>query len=256
MPLLQHTRGGYQFLSGGPPFSSGVVALPGYQIVRVVLQTPLPYRHGLTQMARYLTAQGHPAAALCSIELRSPHQLSVEAFDSFNQAYRQLLAELDMLADEHTPIIRTNVVPAVRPPAETVLYACSYTVPYTEGQAQPPAFVIGGVAEVRARTIAPAHVVRYGETSTEALRDKAAYVTGVLTTRLERLGVSWNNATTTSVYTIHPLQPLLAATLLPHFGTASAYGIQWHYSRPPVTGLEFEMDIRGIWHQTRLDLGD
>ena len=34
----------------------------------------------------------------------------------------------------------------------------------------------------------------------------------------------------------------MASTLLPALGAGSRSGITWHYSRPPVTGLELEID--------------
>ena len=37
----------------------------------------------------------------------------------------------------------------------------------------------------------------------------------------------------------------LAAELLPHMGEYAAHGIRWYLSRPPIIGLDFEMDLRG-----------
>ena len=33
--------------------------------------------------------------------------------------------------------------------------------------------------------------------------------------------------------------------LLPHMGEDAAHGIRWYLSRPPIIGLDFEMDLRG-----------
>src|SRR2546428_6072816 len=38
--------GNYRFLPGIAPFSSGVIALPGYQVVHVTLRAPIPWRGG------------------------------------------------------------------------------------------------------------------------------------------------------------------------------------------------------------------
>ena len=38
--------GGYRFLPGIEPYSSGAVALPGYEIVHVTLCAPVPWRDG------------------------------------------------------------------------------------------------------------------------------------------------------------------------------------------------------------------
>jgi hypothetical protein len=34
--------------------------------------------------------------------------------------------------------------------------------------------------------------------------------------------------------------------LLPRIGTAALKGMTWHYSRPPIVDIEFEMDLRGV----------
>jgi hypothetical protein len=51
-------------------------------------------------------------------------------------------------------------------------------------------------------------------------------------------------ATAVNVYTVFDLHPLLATVLLPVLGGASHSGITWHYARPPVSGLDLEIDAR------------
>jgi len=86
--------------------------------------------------------------------------------------------------------------------------------------------------------------VRHGETSPAALREKAQYVLGEMERRLGLLDLGWPDTTATQVYTIHDLHPFLADEIVRR-GAARA-GLTWHFSRPPVQGLEFEMDCRGI----------
>jgi hypothetical protein len=251
MSLIENAAGGYAFLSGIDPFSSGVVALPGFEIVRATLHTPLPYQQGIALVEEHLAAQGRPVAALCGVELRVPRPFSFEAFDTFNQEYQQMLAGRGLLTDGHNPVTRTNVAPAVRPPALPVLYAFSYTVPH-DAAAASPTFVIGGAGEVRTWNLSQEAVVRYGDTSIEALREKAAQVMKIMSSRLERLSVTWAAAMEASIYTVHPLQPFLVTEILEVIGQASVHGVHWYYSHPPVEGLEFEMDIRGVRRETRL----
>jgi len=73
--------GNYRFLPGIAPFSSGVVALPGYQVVHVTLRAPIPWRDGFALIDRHLRPEGRPRAALCAIELRSPTPFSFEGFE-------------------------------------------------------------------------------------------------------------------------------------------------------------------------------
>ena len=58
------------------------------------------------------------------------------------------------------------------------------------------------------------------------------------------LGVSWGNASAVQAYTIHDLHPFLADQIVAR--AAAARGLTWHYTRPPVELLEFEMDVRGV----------
>jgi hypothetical protein len=96
-------------------------------------------------------------------------------------------------------------------------------------------------------------VVRPGETSADALREKAAYVMSVMTERLAGLGVGWDGVSAVAVYTPHPIEPLIVDTVLRPAGPAAVHGVRWFPSRPPIQGLEFEMDVRGVRREIRLD---
>lgn len=41
MKLIDNPKGNYKFLSGIAPYSCGVIAMPGYEIIRVKLQDPI-----------------------------------------------------------------------------------------------------------------------------------------------------------------------------------------------------------------------
>src|SRR5688572_24033393 len=122
-------NGGYRFLPGIPAFSSGVIASPGWEIVRATLAAPLPWQEGFQRVDRHLREQGRPRAALCGIELRSPAPFTFEGFARFNNGYQALLKDWGILADGHNPIPRTNVAPMIAEPAEPSLYAFDYTIP-------------------------------------------------------------------------------------------------------------------------------
>ena len=62
--------------------------------------------------------------------------------------------------------------------------------------------------------------------------------------RLSALGLTWSDATATQVYTVQDLHPFLADEIIRR-GAANG-GLTWHYCRPPVVELEFEMDCRGV----------
>jgi hypothetical protein len=62
--------------------------------------------------------------------------------------------------------------------------------------------------------------------------------------RLAALGFGWADTTATQVYTVHDIHPFLADALVRRGTMAS--GLTWHFNRPPVRDLEYEMDCRGI----------
>ena len=40
--------------------------------------------------------------------------------------------------------------------------------------------------------------------------------------------------------------------ILEELGPAAIHGLIWHYSPPPIAGLEFEMDMRGVRRELRI----
>jgi hypothetical protein len=233
--------GGYRFLPGIEPYSSGVVALPRHEIVHVTLRAPMAWRDGFALIDRHLHAESRPRAALCAIALRIPTPLSFDGFAEFNAGYREQLVAWNLLVDGANPIARTNVAPLVGAPPSPSLYAFAYTAP---GATARPTFVVAGSGEVdrlNADTI-----VRRGETSADAIREKAAFVMGVMHARLRALGGDWADVTTLDVYTPHPIEPFVRPTILSAAGAAAVHGVRWYPSHPPIVGLEYEMDLRGV----------
>uniref|UniRef100_A0A540VCH0 RidA family protein n=1 Tax=Litorilinea aerophila TaxID=1204385 RepID=A0A540VCH0_9CHLR len=244
MRLVDHPQGHYRFLTGIAPYSSGVIAMPGYEIVRARLAAPLPYRQGFELIDRHLDGCGRPPQALCAVELRIPEPLTFDGFAAFNADYQELLARKGLLVEGLNPIARTNVAPAVAPPEEAVLYAFSYTVPNPETR---PTFVVAGAGDLRDQAdLSPAAIVRPGDTTPAGLRAKATCVMEVMAARLQGLGLAWADVTAVDVYTVHSLSPLLVDVLLAPMGPAARHGVHWFYSRPPISGLDFEMDLRGV----------
>lgn len=241
--LIPHPSGSYRFLPGGEPYSSGVVADPGFEIIHVTLQQPIPYRDGFELIAQHLADAGRPRTALCAVELRSPTPFTRAGFIDFNRGYCSILEQWGLLVDGANPVARTNVAPAWNAPAEPSLFGFGYTVPNSQAA---PTFIVAGCGELRGGPILEAPVIRPGETSAEAMREKASYVAHQITKRLEGLGVSWAQVTRTEVYTVQPFQDLAGPLLLDRMGRSTLAGLTWHPSRPPIDELEFEMDARGV----------
>jgi hypothetical protein len=247
--LIQHPSGNYRFLPGGVPYSSGVVADCGYEIVHVTLRRPIAWRDGFALAAKTLALHNRPKTALCAMELRSPEPFSVQGFDDFNQEYCGVLRDWGVHVDDANPVARTNVCPEAATISEPSLYAFSFVRP--SDAVHRPTFVVAGAGEVRSGAVDRNRIVRLGETSVDAIVEKARYVCGVMEDRLQKLGGGWGDVSVVNVYTVHPIEPHLQELLLQKLASGARHGLHWHYTRPPVVDIEFELDVRGtaseIW---------
>jgi hypothetical protein len=244
--LVHNARGNYSFLKGIVAYSSGVVADEGYAITRATLLTPMPVRDGFEFIARHVQSVNRPMHAVCAIELRSPRPFTFEGFNAFNNhAYRAILDQHDLFVSDDNPIARTNVAPELDPPSEPVLYAFSYTMSARDTNA-PRDFVVAGAGELVEDELKPQRIVRPSETTDDALREKAAYVLSRMAHRLQGLGARWDRVSVVNIYTVHNIAPFVRDEILAKIGAAKAHGVRWHLTRPPIAGLEYEMDVRGV----------
>jgi len=235
-------EGGYRFIKAVFQYSGGVAAEPGFEIVRARLAQPLALEQGFEAMEAHLKAAGRPLAAFCACELRSPAPFTEQGFLEFNKIYAGTLQRWGLYKDGVNPVARTNVCPAFEPPAKPSLYAYSYTVP-ARGGARGSFIVAGGGEAPEGKANYRDFIVRRGDTSPEGLREKVRYVVLEMERRLAALGFSWQDAISTQAYTVHDIGPLLEAEIVRR--GAAAGGLAWHYTRPPIVDLDFEMDVRG-----------
>jgi hypothetical protein len=241
--LRDHPRGDYRYMPGISAFSCGSVAKPGHEIVHATLAAPVPWRDGFARIERHLGEIKRPRTALCGIELRSPAPFTFDGFGKFNEGYRALLAEWDILVGEDNPIPRTNVCPVVGAPAEPSLFAFSYTQPVLTAA---PTFIVAGAGELRDRAQGPEGIVRHGDTSPAGMREKARFVMGTMQERLRTLGGDFRRVTAIDIYTAEPIHALVLDEVLGPAGPAAIHGVHWYPSRPPIQGLDYEMDMRGV----------
>jgi hypothetical protein len=242
--------GGYRYIPGVFQYSGGVAAEPGFRIERVTFRNPVPLVQGFARVAAIIKARGRPLTAFCACELRSPAPFTDAGFRGFNEAYVETLAKWGIYdpASKTNPVARSNVCPEIDPSPEPSFHAFSFTV---EEEHAAPSFVIAGSGEARegAGDYA-ARTVRHGETSPDALREKARFVLGEMERRMGLLGFTWNDTTAVQVYTVHDLHPFLGEEIVRR--GAAAHGLSWHFCRPPVRGLEYEMDCRAVSVETVL----
>ena len=248
MPLRDHPTGNYRFLPGIAPYSCGVVSSPGFEIVHITLQQPVPYQAGFDVISKHLASERRPRAALCAVELRSPIPFTFAGFAEFNGKYASILQSWDLFVDGINPVARTNVAPIIGAPAEPSLYGFSFTRPCRSEL--PATFVVAGAGELPEGVLSRSEIVSLGDTTAVGMTRKATFVMDLMEARLHGLGADWADVSTIDVYTAHSLTPLLPEIILKRAGLAAIHGVKWHYSAPPILEIEFEMDLRGVRSET------
>ena len=235
--------GNYTYIRGPFQYSGGIAPLPGYSVERVTFMTPPAIEPGFKLIKDYLTSRGLPLTSFAACELRSPAPFDDAGFIAFNRIYVGTLERWGIFKDDENPVARSNVCPEVLPPSEPVFHAFSYIVPTEEGA--PQGFVTAGGAEAREGPGDYAeNTVRHGETTPDAILEKAQFTLGAMEIRMTALGYGWKDATTIHVYTVHDFHPFIADEIAAR--DAARKGLTWFYARPPVVGIEFEMDVRCV----------
>jgi hypothetical protein len=232
--------GGYRYVPGVFQYSAGVAAEPGFAIERARFARVVPLDEGFARIEAHLKAIGRPVTAFCACELRSPAPFTEQGFVDFNRIYVGTLERWNVMRNGINPVARSNVCPEIDPPAAPGFYAFSYTVAGAGG-----GLVVAGSGEApEGHKDYRSVTVRAGETSPDAILEKARWVLGEQERRLAVLGATWRDVTATHVYTVHDIHPFLGSELVRR--GAAAGGVTWQYCRPPVAGLEYEMDCRGV----------
>ncbi|HLZ05818.1 MAG TPA: hypothetical protein VKR55_27160 [Bradyrhizobium sp.] len=237
--------GNYRFIPAVFQYSGGAAALPGYEIERVRFDTWLPLADGFAAIAKYIQAAGRPLTAFCACELRSPGAFTDEGFRKFNEHYVKTLGEWGLYDGTTNPVARSNVCPEIDPPSEPSFYAFSFTRPSANTT---PTFVIAGSGEAREGAGSYAErTVRYRDLSPEGMKEKVQYVVGAMERRMSAFALGWKDVTAAHVYTTRDFHHVLPDALVRRGAARS--GLTWHFARPPVIDLEFEMDCRRVMRE-------
>ncbi len=190
-----------------------------------------------------IKAAGRPLTAFGACELRSPAPFTEAGFKAFNEIYIKTLIEWGIMKDGVNPVARSNVCPKIDPPSEPGFHAFSFT---TVAPNAPASFVVAGSGEsVEGKANYRDHTVRLGDTSPDgnagkgkvgARRDGAAHERV-----LRRLEPDHRRA---ALYRAATCIPFLESEL----GRRGVFrnGLTWHFNRPPVVDLEYEMDCRRV----------
>jgi hypothetical protein len=240
--VIDFAPGGYRFIKGVSQYSAGVAALPGHRLERVRFIRPVPLAEGFRRIAAIISAAGRPLSSFAACELRSPAPFTEQGFVAFNAIYITTLKEWGLFEGGLNPVARSNVCPAVLPPAEPSFHAFSFTTVAADAA---PSFVVAGSGEApEGHATYRDHIVSRGDVSPEGLRNKARFVLGEMERRAGALGFGWQDTTAVQLYTVHDIHPFVAEEIAQR--GAMAGGLTWYFNRPPVEELEYEMDCRGL----------
>lgn len=234
--------GGYRYIPAVFQYSAGVAAEHGYELERVRFLAPVPLAEAFAKIEAHLKAIGRPATAFAHCELRSPAPFNDQGFIDFNKHYVQTLERWGIYKDGVNPVARTNVCPMYAEPKTPSMFAFTYTVPAKGARRT---FMLSGGGDARAGSEPyKDRIVRYNDTSPEGLREKVQFVIAEMESRLKALGFGWADAVSTQAYTVQDIGHLVGEELAKR--GAMTGGLVWTYARPPVIGLDYEMDVRGI----------
>ncbi len=236
--------GGYRYIPAVFQYSAGVAAEPGFRLERLRFANPVPLDEGFARISQILSAAGRPLTAFAACELRSPEPFSEVAFKSFNEAYCATLETWGLYDPKlkSNPVARSNVCPELDKPVRPSFHAFTYTV--ADGAAG-PSFVVAGSGEAQeGKSNYKDYIVSPGDTSREGMCEKARSVLGEMERRMRALGFSWSDTTGVQTYTVHDVHAFFADEIVRR--GAAGHGMTWHYCRPPVVGLDYEMDVRGV----------
>src|ERR1051326_2205297 len=230
--------------SSTPSFSTRAVSRPSRAIASCACGSPARCRSWKASASR--STQSAPPAGRSApsgaCALRSPAPFTEQGFREFNEVYAAKLKEWALYDGSVNPVARSNVCPALNPPSQPSLHAFCYT-DIDGGESR--SFIVAGSGEApEGKPNYRDFIVRRGDVTPAGLREKARFVLATMEARLAALGFTWADTTATQVYTVQDLHPFLADEIVRR-GAAHA-GLTWHYCRPPVVGLEYEMDCRGV----------
>jgi hypothetical protein len=241
--VVEFTPGGYRFIPSVFQYSAGVAALPGYRIVRETFAEPVPVAEGFDMIEARFKADGLAMTRFCACELRSPGQFTDSGFRAFNELYVVTLRKWGIMeaGSDVNPVARSNVCPDIGAPPEPSFYAFSYIV--DDAGAAPSAVTSGGAEAREGAGPYAERIVRLDETSDDAIREKVLYVVDEMQRRLALLGFGWQDTTTVQAYSVRDFHHVMAAMAE---RKVLRKGLTWHYARPPVIGLDYEMDCRVV----------
>jgi hypothetical protein len=251
-PVSNFVAGGYRYIPSVFQYSAGVAAESGFRLEQARFKSPVPIQNAFAIVERHLTQIGRPFTAFAHCELRSPGQFDDNGFIEFNKRYVGTLQKWGIYQSQNegkqaiNPVARTNVCPEFFGPQEISMLAFTYTVPCAMDSNTN--FVVSGGGDARPGSEPyKDRIIAYGDHSQSGLQLKVEFVIQEMEKRLKSLGFTWNDVACTQAYSVHNIGGLVESLLASRGFMRN--GLSWYFARPPVMGLDFEMDLRGAVNQ-------
>lgn len=251
--MINRPEGDFKFTPGSPTFCGDVLPLRGHTLAHATFVKPLPLTRAFSAIKKYLNGIGRPMAAFCGAELRMPEQLTPDGFASLNVHYQALLDKHGLRQTGPDGKVygtgtRTNVVPQEvhAKPAEASVFGFTFTIPGKPIGGRKP-FACSGSGENAGPT--RESFIALGDTSPTGMRKKANWVMDRYIQRLPAMGVGWSDITHLNMYCVVDPGSVIASEVLSVMNPNATLGVHWHYARPPIAELEFEVDVRGVAHE-------
>lgn len=239
---VEAANSGYRYMPGVTQYSCGVGALPGFTLQRVRFSRVVPLKQGFAMIADIVGKAGRPLTAFAACELRSPAPFTEQGFKDFNEIYIKTLIDWGVMKAGVNPIARSNVCPKLDPPSEPGFHAFTFAVAADDA---PESFVVAGSGEsAEGKGDYRDNTVCLGDISPPAMLAKAKWVLDEMERRMSAFSGTWNQTTAVQLYTVRDVYALLESEL----GRRGVLrnGVTWHFNRPPVVDLEYEMDCRRV----------
>jgi hypothetical protein len=113
-------------------------------------------------------------------------------------------------------------------------------------------FVVAGSGEsVEGKSNYQDHIVRLGDTSPAGMLEKAKWVLAEMERRMSAFSGNWSQTTAVQLYTVQDIYSFLESELARR--GVFRNGLTWHFDRPPVVNLDYEMDCRRVHIEHVLD---
>jgi hypothetical protein len=196
---------------------------------------------GFARIKQHLEKLGRPVTAVAACELRSPKPMSVQEFQAFNQEYLKTLHQWGCRHGEINAPARSNIAPITEVPSGSSFFAFTYTVPEANASGD---YLISGLPEINFEAKGSDRTFGGRDVSLKGLAAKARFVMEGLRSRVDALGCDWSGITGSQVYTVHDFRPVLE-NLFAELGI-SQIGVAWYPGWPPVSDMEFEVDVRRV----------